>query len=330
MKFERFIGNKKLKEQLSLLLETQRFPHAVIIEGDEGLGKKTLAAEIALALVCSADSERPCRECSQCRKALKGIHPDIIEFSPDESKKSRPFSVDVVRDIIKDAAVKPNEARFKVYILKECERMNIQAQNALLKIIEEPPEHAIFLLCTTSKSLFLETVLSRSIVLSVEGVDCSQGANYICESHPEYEYNDVFQALNLSGGNIGKALETLGDGNLKKLMDIANSVALASISSYEYELIKACSVLEKDRDVIIGALTFMKSILRDALLYDSKCEMLSNQAETVKKLASSLSKAKLLKMIEVCDNIIFCAKGNGNNALLITKLCFDLRRAQQR
>ena len=330
MRFEKIIGNKRLKEQLEILLETGRFPHAVIIEGDEGLGKKTLANEIALSLMCVSDGEKPCRQCAQCHKVLKGIHPDICLYGPDESKKTRPFSVDTVRDIINDAAVKPNESLYKLYILKECERMNPQAQNALLKLIEEPPEYAVFLLLTTSKAMFLETVLSRSVVLSVEGVSNKDGADYICQSNPELDYNEVFQAVSLVGGNIGKALETLNNGRLKKLMDTANNIALSSISANEYELIKACAVFERDNKMLIETLPFLKAIFRDAMLSDSKTEMLSNQSETVKRLASSLSKGKLLKMAEVCDIILFSAKGNGNNALIITKLCYELRRAQNR
>ena len=328
MKFESLISNQRVKQQLGILLETERFPHALIIEGDEGIGKKTLAKEIALSLLCISEEERPCRECAQCRKVLKGVHPDVCEYGPDESKKSRPFSVDTVREIITDASIKPNEGQYKVYFLYECERMNPSAQNALLKLIEEPPEYAVFILCTTSKSAFLETVLSRSVVVTLQGVEYIEGANYICEKNSDIDYNDALHSITVCNGNIGKALEALGDGKLQKYIEIANDIALASISANEYELIKACSVFEKDKNTLIGALTFLKSILRDAVVGSQ--EMLSNQNDTVKKLSSALSKRKLLRMSDACSRIIFLAEGNGNNAILITKLCYELRRAQDR
>ena len=330
MKFEEFIGNQRVKEQLEILIEASRFPHALIIEGDEGIGKKTLAKEIALSLMCISDEERPCRGCAQCRKVIKGVHPDICEYAPDESKKSRPFTVDTVRDIINDAAIKPNESQYKIYFLYECERMNTAAQNALLKLIEEPPEYAVFILCVTTKSAFLETVLSRSVVVTLQGVDCSQGAHYICEKNPDIEYDEALHSLSVCNGNIGKALEALGDGKLQKYIDIANNIALASISANEYELIKACGVFERDKNTLIGALTFLKSILRDAVVADNTANMLSNQTETVRKLSSALSKRKLMKMSDACGRIILLAEGNGNNAILITKLCYELRRAQGR
>ena len=312
MMLDGFIGNKRICSQLVSLLETGRFPHAVIIEGEEGLGKKTLAKEIALSLFCTNTEEKPCRECAQCNKIIKGIHPDFCEYFPDDSKKSRPFTVDTVREIINDAAVSPNEAQYKICVLNECERMNPSAQNALLKLIEEPPEYAVFLLLATNKTVFLETVLSRSVVISLEGVDYSEGAEYICKSD---------SSLNP---------EMLREGKLKRIIDIANDVALATISNNEYELIKACAVFERDNQTLISVLTFLKSIFRDALLFESNAGILSNQTDSAKKLSSVLTKGKLIKMIRVCDDIISLANGNGNNALLITKLCYELRRAQGR
>jgi len=328
MRFESFIGNNRIKEQLGALIDANRFPHALIIEGEEGLGKKTLAKELAGALVCSSASERPCGECADCKKALKNVHPDIIEKSNEDGKRS--FSIDTVREIIKDAYIKPNEAQFKVYILENCHLMGIPAQNALLKIIEEPPEYAVFIMLTETKSAFLETVLSRSVVVTLEGVEPSKAAQFICDNNSDIDYEEALGAAAICNGNIGRALETLSDGKLKRIVEIANSVALATIEENEYELIKACAVFARDNQTLMDSLTFLKSILRDALLFESGAPPLSNQKETAKKLALNLSSKKLLNMITVCDDINAFAKGNGNNALLITKVCYELRRAQGR
>ncbi|MBR1762176.1 MAG: hypothetical protein IJ731_02270 [Eubacterium sp.] len=330
MKFESFKGNLRVKEQLEILIESNRFPHALIIEGEEGLGKKTLAKEIALSLMCISNEERPCKSCAQCSKVLKGIHPDICEYGPDESKKTRPFTVDTVREIINDAAIQPNESQYKIYFLYECERMNASAQNALLKLIEEPPSYAIFILCTETKSALLETVLSRSVAISLEGVNPSEGAQFICERDEKISFDDAYRALSVWNGNIGKAIASLGDSKLATISKNANDIALAVIDDKEYSLIKACSVFERDNLGMISALSYLKMIFRDALLFENGANMLSNQKETARKLASSLTKSKLLKLCEVCDKISALAAGNGNNALLITKLCYELRRAQGR
>ena len=117
MRFEAFVGNEKIKEQLSFLEASGRLPHAIVIEGDEGIGKRTLAREIALNLMCRAE-DRPCRSCPQCSKVLKGIHPDIYEYSATGGARS--FHVDTVRDVIENAYVQPNEADYKIYILGNC------------------------------------------------------------------------------------------------------------------------------------------------------------------------------------------------------------------
>ena len=119
MNFTDFLGNEKLKEQISSLAESGRLPHAIVIEGDEGLGKRTFAREIALNLFCRSDGERPCRNCAQCSKVLKGVHPDVFEYSATGGARS--FHVDVVRDVIDDVIVKPNEAQYKIYILGNCQ-----------------------------------------------------------------------------------------------------------------------------------------------------------------------------------------------------------------
>lgn len=167
MKLTNFIGNEKVVDSLSKLFEGGRFPHALIIEGEDGIGKKTLARDLACTLVCRGD-DKPCGECTQCKKAIAGIHPDISEYIPAGGVNS--FHVDTVRNIINDAYIQPNEADYKIYILANAHCMNQNAQNALLKILEEPPKYVVFILTTNSKSALLSTVLSRSVCVTLEGV----------------------------------------------------------------------------------------------------------------------------------------------------------------
>lgn len=325
MKFFDFIGNEKIKDQLTFLQESGRLPHAIIIEGDEGLGKRTLASEIALNLFCRAEGEHPCRECPQCIKVLNGYHPDIFEYSATGGARS--FHVDKVREIKDDVIVRPNEADYKVYILGNCQCMNESAQNAILKILEEPPSYALFILTVTAKSALLETVLSRSVVLSLEGVDVSLGADYICRNNEDIDYQDALNACTVWGGNIGRALESLNDGRLSKISSIAENICKGLLSENEYSLLTACSVFEKDRETIVSALGFLKIIFRDAMLYSGNSDVLSGQRDTVKLLSSRLTRRRLMNLIEVCDSIKTLAQNNGNKAILITKICYDLRIA---
>lgn len=324
MKLTNFIGNEKVIDRLSKLMESGRFPHALIIEGEEGIGKKTLAKDIACALVCRGN-DKPCGECSQCKKAIAAIHPDISEYIPAGTANS--FHVNTVRNIINDAYVQPNEADYKIYILANAHCMNQNAQNALLKILEDPPKYVVFILTTNSKSALLSTVLSRSVCVSLEGVDIERAANYITSHCENVDYNTAKKTVETFNGNIGKAIDSLQDSKTSELVDVCNKICKALATSNEYEMMTLCSVFQKDRQGVVFACDLLKSIFRDALFAGESSEHISGQEESAALLKSSLSRQSLIKLINTCDELKSTALSNANNALLITKFCYSLNRA---
>lgn len=324
MKLTNFIGNEKVIDRLSKLMESGRFPHGLIIEGEEGIGKKTLAKDIACALVCRGN-DKPCGECAQCKKAIGAIHPDISEYIPAGTANS--FHVDTVRNIINDAYVQPNEADYKIYILANAHCMNQNAQNALLKILEEPPKYVVFILTTNSKSALLSTVLSRSVCVSLEGVDIERAANYITSHCENVDYNTAKKTVETFNGNIGKAIDSLQDSKTSELVDVCNKICKALTTSNEYEMMTLCSVFQKDRQGVVFACDLLKSIFRDALFAGESSEHISGQEESAALLKSSLSRQSLIKLINTCDELKSTALSNANNALLITKFCYSFNRA---
>ena len=297
-----FVSNKKIIEQLGAMLDSKHFPHALILEGEDGLGKKTLARLLATALVCRSE-DKPCMSCPQCHKAMSGIHPDIIEHTATGGKDS--FKVDTVRDIISDVYMSPNEADCKVYILGNVHKMSASAQNAFLKILEEPPEYAVFIMTVQSKSLMLETVLSRSVVFSLEGVDADEGARYITSHFEGIDGDDAREALKVFNGNIGKAL----------------------VEDDEYSLLGVCNEFKSDRQGIIDASDYLKSIFRDALVSSGEGDLLSGNAQLTELIRKKLTRKRLLNLVELCDEYKIMALSNCNNALLITNMCYSMRRA---
>ena len=149
--------------QLRELARRGELGHAYLITGPDPAEREKLALFCAEALLCETEGEQPCGRCLPCRKVEKGIHPDVIrrERLPDAAS----FSVDQVRDLGTEAYILPNEGRRKVFLLPEAELMTVQAQNALLKLLEEPPSYAVFLLLGTNPGAFLETVRSRCVSL---------------------------------------------------------------------------------------------------------------------------------------------------------------------
>lgn len=158
-------GNRLLKEQLLPRLSGGSLAHAFILSGPAGSGKHTLAAILARAMVCSGGGTKPCGACPGCKKALAGIHPDIITIAP--AGEGKPITVDQVRQLRTDAYIRPNEAPRKVYLLEQADRLNPSAQNAMLKLLEEGPAYAAFLLLAENAGALLPTVRSRCETLAL-------------------------------------------------------------------------------------------------------------------------------------------------------------------
>jgi DNA polymerase III delta prime subunit len=150
--------NEVVLKLLFQMLSSGRFPHAVLFEGEDTEEKKALTLAVCSALICRAES-RPCHHCVSCKKIFEGIHPDVSVIETEDSL----IKVAEIRKLRQEAFVLSNEAACKVFVIFEAEKMNLAAQNALLKILEEPPENVYFILTAENRSLLLDTVLSRIV-----------------------------------------------------------------------------------------------------------------------------------------------------------------------
>ena len=204
--------------------------------------------------------------------------------------------------------------------------LSIGAFNALLKTLEEPPSYAVFILTVENKSAMLETVLSRSVVLSIEGVDAALGAEYISNNAEDIDYSSALEAVIAFKGNIGKAQESIAGGEMQKTIAFVSGICKALVADSEYELIK-CTAKLSGRQEICTVLNLLKSVFRDAVAAAKTGEYLSGRVEEVKALSRKLTDAKLLKLYSTADELIEMANKNANPALLITKICCSLRSA---
>ena len=202
--FGDIIGHEQIIKHLRSAIALDMVSHAYILNGPEYSGKMMLAEAFAMALQCEGEGERPCLECRSCRQAMDHNQPDIIYVSHE---KPNTIGVDDIRtQINNDIVIKPYSSRYKVYIVDEAEKMNQQAQNALLKTIEEPPAYAVILLLTTNADSFLQTILSRCITLNLKAVKEDVIRDYLMKHYqiPDYQA-DVCAAF--SQGNVGKAVQ---------------------------------------------------------------------------------------------------------------------------
>lgn len=166
--------NQKVNAVVRGFIASRRIPHAIMIEGENATANLELAQYIAAAAVCDNDNA-PCGSCQNCHLAQISSHPDIAVITPLDGKKF--LSVDQIRELRAEAFVKPHQAANRVFIIEDASRMNPQAQNALLKVLEEPPKNVVFILQLPSKTMLLDTIISRCVLLSLQ--DASSDDQYI-------------------------------------------------------------------------------------------------------------------------------------------------------
>ena len=201
-KFKDIIGQEQLKEHLQNAISTNKVSHAYIINGERSSGKEFIARIFAMTLQCEKGGVDPCNECHSCKQALSNNQPDIIYISHE---KPNTIGVEDIRTQINgDIDIKPYSSPRKIYIMNEGEKMTVQAQNALLKTLEEPPEYAVILILTTNVDELLPTILSRCVVLNMKPVTDAQVKEYLMEELgvPDYKANIC---VAFARGNIGKA-----------------------------------------------------------------------------------------------------------------------------
>lgn len=262
------------------------FPHGILIECEDEEKSLQLAHLIANALVCTGEN-KPCGVCSACKKTQGNNHPDIFE-TDGRTKKSDAFTVDSVREIRMNAFIVPNEANAKVYILKNGQNMNEQAQNAILKILEEPPSYVYFIILTSQKSKMLETVLSRVSVYS-----CASSSQSITDEEKEY----------------------------------VKEFVAALLSPNELKLMEHTSKYIKNNRLAGKILELFSTVCRDALVQKSGFAGDFLFPQEVSALCSSLTAKSLMRLVEVCNDLCLSVKLNINNNLLTVRMCYELKRA---
>lgn len=214
MEFGSFLGNDALKTRLTQAAAQRKLSHSYLICGPAGSGKHTLAAILAAAMQCTGGGIVPCGRCGACRKVMAGQHPDVIVVE-DETRKNIP--VDLIRTTRADVFVRPNEGRRKIYILPRAQDLGPAAQNALLKIIEEPPAYAAFVLLTVNADQLLPTIRSRCAELHLAPLPEAVLQQALRSRVPGQAEEAYAAAAARSGGFLGQALEALqGAGRMSE------------------------------------------------------------------------------------------------------------------
>lgn len=226
--FEEIRGNTPLVEQLRRSAASGRSSHAYLFLGGAGAGKRLIANTFAKALQCEGE-KRPCDSCKSCHAFNHGNHPDVIYFQP--LKIGKTYTIEDVREqLLETVDLKPFQYEKKIYIIEKADTLNIQSQNALLKTLEEPPAHAVFLLLAERAEAFLPTILSRVVVMKIRPLSAETIADYLMQAGHLAEESHILSAY--AQGRIGQALELVEDEGFREMrQDILGKLeALPSMS----------------------------------------------------------------------------------------------------
>ncbi|MCM1568576.1 MAG: DNA polymerase III subunit delta' [Roseburia sp.] len=326
--FKDIIGQEQIKEHLQNALSTGKVSHAYIINGEKSSGKEFIAKVFAAALQCEAGGTEPCGECHSCKQALTQNQPDIIKISHE---KPNAISVDDIRTQINgDVAIKPYSSRYKVYIMNEAEKMTVQAQNALLKTLEEPPEYAVIILLTANVNALLPTILSRCVVLNMKPVADSQVRKYLMEELQVTDYKaEVCVAF--ARGNIGKAKALAASEDFENVKAEALSL-LKYVQDMElYEIIAAVKKIGEYKLEINDYLDIMAIWYRDVLLFKATSDVnhlvFREELQTLRRVAQRSSYEGIERVIEALEKAKNRLNANVNLELTMELLFLEMKES---
>ena len=307
----RFCYNKRAQETLAAFVNGGRFPHALLLEGPEGSGRRTFAREIAAALFCRGE-HKPCGSCNQCRKVLEQNHPDVEYYGGDGSRRS--FHIDTIRQLRQNAWLLPGEAPCRVCVLCGAENMTDQAQNALLKILEEPPEHTVFTLTAENRSMLLPTILSRVQTIRLEPLTPAEILPVLRERCPDQPGEKLEWAAE-TADTIGQALALLADESLQKHAQLAQRMLELLCNGSEYDLLTAVEPVSRKREDLLEVCTQLRQLLTAEL------------TRAASGGESRFSTRRITRMLEALDDLLPRVQQNGNTLLLSTLLALRLSQA---
>lgn len=294
------LGNQRTQNILSSMMKGGRIPHAILIEGESGLGKKTLARFIAKAVLCGAENP-PCMTCKTCHLVEVGNHPDCLTISPEGAA----IKVDQIRQLRGEAYLSPLTADGRVFIINQAHTMNPNAQNALLKVLEEPPAGVVFILLAKSASLLLETIRSRSVSFTLAPVPLEAAGFERVAALAEIDLHEAERLLCATDGNIGQAV-ALSNTETVFLSSVANELLTFASAGDRLKVLSILQPYAKHRDQVRELLIAIKAAVAGEIKKKAVKEYSSFTAEWLNRAYSELAEIETQLEFNPSLPLVFC------------------------
>lgn len=325
-RFQDVVGHNDIIQYMKTAVEQQKVSHAYILNGERGAGKKMLARLFAMTLQCESGGSEPCGECRACKQADSDNHPDIITLTHE---KPGTISVDDIRKQINgDIMIKPYSGPYKIYIIPGADMMTVQAQNALLKTIEEPPEYAVIFLLTENEFSLLETIRSRCVVLKLRNIKNTLIKKYLMEQYKVPDYQAEVCAA-FAQGNMGKAINLATSEHFNEIKEEAVQL-LKYIDDMElHEIVAAIKEIGKYKLEITDYLDIITVWYRDILIYKATKDIdqvvFSDQLKFIKEKAAKSSYEGIELILQSIEKAKARIKANVNFDLLMELLLLTIK-----
>lgn len=295
--------------------------HAYIVDGEEGIGKLDFALYCARTMLCT-EKHKPCSYCENCRKALEGGHPDIYIIGQEKTA-----SIADVRELIRRSGLKPNDADKQIFIVCNAGKLRSEAQNALLKIFEEPPETVAMFLLTDSRASLLPTVLSRGQRIHLDGMSDSQLEAALAKKHPNLDKMTLRSAVEMASGNLKRAEGYLSKENVA-LREKSEKLLGFLLTKNSYEVCAMLAAPKHKRENIYSLLGEFAALISEAQKqkYCSASGRSISNAECAERLKTA-SKKTLATLGELAICAMEALENNANVTAVTSKLSIDLLRA---
>lgn len=324
--FSEVLGHDKVKEHLQSAIKLNKVSHAYIFNGESGSGKKSLVKIFAKTLQCEEKSDNPCNECHSCMQTDTGNQPDIIWVSHE---KPNSIGVEDIREqVIGDIQIKPYSSRYKIYIIDEAEKLTVQAQNSLLKTIEEPPEYGIIILLTTNADTFLQTILSRCVRLELKPVKDEVIQEYLIKQYKIPDYEARF-AVAFAQGRIGRAAAIINSKEFVEMKEHALHVLRYANEMTISELIEAVKYMNNYKNIINDYIDLLAMWYRDVLMFKSTKDynllIFKDELSLIKKQAEKSSYEGIESILNAMDKAKLRLKANVNFDLTLELMFLTMK-----